>query len=674
MAFASEYECDPQKTKIQKIQNCRDHLKTEFKKVLLQDSGLINTRLTLTALKFIKMMSEKNLSGTKAFNQLLNEFSQEELLQDQASVQANINNLYSQRENKQKSLSHNSSLERLQKGRVVGDAELSEFIINHLESLEEFELADASTLWFVHTVSKINLGTQSTLMSELVQRMNTLFSLIGNEQKEKELIRNIAISKIKVVGELNKIKNKVFSNHRCDCIEDYKSPINSQNNSILLSCRKKEIEIIEDDFLFTLDEMLKSSPRELEFNNHFPLRFRQSQVKADLVRKKQDELNTENYTDHERIVEYYRSGLYPDKGKCQTFTIVDKKKQTTTIYAVDGTKIFSTNSIQARPRYGENQVLFNPDGELRLFSNGTYTQTTSAGTFFTVKDLPEEERKKRIYDKEFNDRVFLIATRDGANGNFTYDDKITIAVHGVPINGFVKNARERLESFEGENRNLSTGCVNLEGYAFDMIDEMSQNHCPLYILPEDPNNYYYVKNRELIFSTSIEERKTGRESAKRCQGYIRLIQGKPICEGTLVDDPKNINRYYFGDVSSNQRLKGFIVKGSPQHIEGIFNNKQYIINELTNKNIDEEDFMDLASLSYALNPDSSQYNIDLFKDLYNSYYHLNKNYNFDKVSQEQKRTQILEFYFQSIKSNQEKPIRIKHFLEKAKEVNFIYEN
>jgi hypothetical protein len=48
MAFASEYECDPQKTKIQKIQNCRDHLKTEFKKVLLQDSGLINTRLTLT--------------------------------------------------------------------------------------------------------------------------------------------------------------------------------------------------------------------------------------------------------------------------------------------------------------------------------------------------------------------------------------------------------------------------------------------------------------------------------------------------------------------------------------------------------------------------------------------------------------------------------------------------
>jgi hypothetical protein len=59
-----------------------------------------------------------------------------------------------------------------------------------------------------------------------------------------------------------------------------------------------------------------------------------------------------------------------------------------------------------------------------------------------------------------------------------------------------------------EDKKLSSGCVNLEGYTYDIIDEFMQNDCPMYILPEDPDNYFVVKNGELKFGSSIQERYT----------------------------------------------------------------------------------------------------------------------------------------------------------------------
>ncbi len=231
------------------------------------------------------------------------------------------------------------------------------------------------------------------------------------------------------------------------------------------------------------------------------------------------------------------------------------------MYGIDGEVIFTAPSIKAYPRSGEKQVVFNPDSELRKFENGSYTRTSSAGVFYSVLDMPKEERKRRRYDEEFDDRVFVISPRTATEDGYSYDDSTTIALHGVPINGWVKNARERLASFEGNDSALSTGCINMEGYAYDLMNELSQNHCPVYIAPEDDKNYFFIKNREIHFSTSAPERKDGSEPARKCDGEVRVEHGQAVCDGEWRPDEENTNRYYYTPLSKEIYHHDVVVSG-----------------------------------------------------------------------------------------------------------------
>ncbi|MEX0798999.1 MAG: hypothetical protein WD025_06125, partial [Bacteriovoracaceae bacterium] len=261
-------------------------------------------------------------------------------------------------------------------------------------------------------------------------------------------------------------------------------------------------------------------------------------------------------------------------------------------------------------------------------------------------------RKRRKYNEEFDDRVFVISPRTYQNGRYHYDDKTTIALHGVPINGWVDNANDRLASFEGGNRNLSTGCVNLEAYAFDLINELSQNHCPMYILPEDENNYFHIKNRELAFSTRVPERKQGSEPARRCEGgEVKIIDGTPACQGgDWVEDFRNVNRYYFSDLSREIYHDAYEIVGAEDSrvVEELWQERERLVGSVTAGNIDGEDFEDLAALTYAASSEeaTSEDALAKFKDLYNAYYELKeyRGVNFDLLGVNEKRQAILDFY------------------------------
>ena len=689
-AVYARNNCEP-KSQMQRIKDCRTLLKAGYKEALMHDKGFLNAQLNLSAYKLAKVIYEKDLGNnqTEAMRGLASELLNNDLVESannqSANIRSDINSFY---QNANVELPENTiGLNELQ----ANYADLSDLQISHVLSLNneetsDFNQNDISTLWFVNAVNREINGSDSFLISKALKRILNYQSDLSPAEKEKQIVDNIARSQLEMQAKLYEIKNEVFRRNKCDCVGDYNEYVNAQNNSILLSCLENEDEIIENDFISSLHAVLFNSPSEVKAQTELKLRFKPKEVNSQDVRRIQDYLNNPEISNKDRIIDFYRSGLYEDTGDCHTFTIIDKVSQTTSVYNIHGDKIFETNAIMAKPRTGSNQVVFNPDGELREFNNGTYSRTTSAGVFYNVLDMDPIERRARKYDEEFNDRVFVLATKDERSGEAVFDDKITIALHGVPINNYVNNANERLNSFDGGNRNLSTGCVNIEGYAFDMVNNLSQNHCPMYILPEDENNYFHVKNRELQFSTSIPERRAGSEVPKRCQGVVSLVDGKTQCTGEWIEDPNgNVNRYYYSDISHKKSISDYRVgEVRNQVVQELFDKRVSLIEETTRSQIDEEDFIDLSAITYALSEGEDNFKAtDTFKDLYNAYYKLknNQGINFDMMSVEDKRMTILGYYldpngFESDQGSTHTRINrsksVSEYLDLTERVRFIY--
>jgi len=692
-ALGQAMKCDSNKSKSDRIRDCRLLLKQAYKDTLKKDQGYLNAQLALVSYKVAKLIFDKDLgnSSSEPLKNLSQNLLSSELLDNLNSnsdnIRTDLNTLYFENQNEQVN-NENIALEIDSTYEDLDDFQFSKIISQLREKNDYFSQEDLSSLWFVSAVNESVNNKKSNIVSNAVKRILDYNKELSQVEKEKQLVKNIALSKLKVKGELYKIKNDVFQAHKCDCVGDYQQESNSQNNSILLSCEQAEEQLIEDDFISGLHEILLKTPAQAVFNDQLPLRFQPKSVNSQDVRMLQDQLNTDDFSNRERIIQFYKTGLYENKGDCQSFTVVDKKNQTTSVYSIDGNKIFETNAIMAKPRSGSNQVVFNPDSELREFNNGSYSRSTSAGVFYNILDLDPIERRARKYDDEFDDRVFVLGTRSrNKSGEYEYDDKITIALHGVPIKDYVSNANERLASFDGGNRNLSTGCVNIEGYAFDMVNNLSQNHCPMYILPEDDKNYFHIKNRELSFSTSINERKEDKESPMRCSGEVVIgPNGKPICNGQWTQDPNNHNRYYYSPLSHKQTIRDYRVGESKvKVVDDLMKNKDQLIREITKEQIDEEDFTDLAAMTYALSVGENNFKtMDTFKDLYNAYYKLKENQgiNFERMSVEDKRLTILGYYqdpsgFRKDQGNTYAPVITKRSVSEniqlSSRVRFIYD-
>lgn len=686
---------------------CYSLLVNEFQNAMFNDNGLIQAQLTLTGMKLAKLMAKKNktseLNSPRSLSKYAKHFMNEDLIarldQDSKSLER-IADMYKSYRSKNKLQImpklevYHSLWEMLQKNQVSDrDAGALMLALNALEEDASFDENDFAVSWFINQASQNFTGSDSHYLSELVQTALESSNFKDELEREKFIAKNMAQARLKIKAKLAGLKEKVFEANRTYCIGDYQAVWNGQNRSVFEGCRAPEEMIVNEAFLDGIQKILQNEEitgfkTELSLSDG-----RSRKLSSHDIRAIQDHLNSDMFDDKQRVVEFYKRGVYPDDGKCQTFTIVDKKNQATSVYTVDGEEIFTTNTIQARPRVGEEQVVFNPDGELRKFENGTYTRTTSAGVFYSILDMDPAERKRRLYHKEFDDRVFVISPRERRNGEYVYNDSTTIALHGVPINGWVDNSTERLASFEKDNRSLSTGCVNMEAYAFDLLNNLSQNHCPLYILPEDDENYLHIKNREIQFSTSSPERKSGKEPAKYCKGgKVELKErGKECVGGVWSEDPDNVNQYYFSKLSSESHHDYVEVEGeSAQVVNALFSDRERLINKVVANNIDSEDFEDLVSLVYATSaPNDVSQGEAKFKDLYNAYYALRerKKVNFDLMTVSEKRERILKYYLdpngferdrknvgRSAYAEIDRSKAVSELLGRAKKVRFIHED
>ena len=228
------------------------------------------------------------------------------------------------------------------------------------------------------------------------------------------------------------------------------------------------------------------------------------------------------------------------------------------------------------------------------------------------------------------------------------------AIHAVPNQEWIINRHQRMSSFDKKdiNMNLSTGCVNLEGYSYDILNEYIGDKCPIYILPEDEKNYYAVKNGLLKFTTNDRKRKNQKENSSN-----RDVKGR------LSVDRENINIYRYTPKNKNNNIKFPIgeFKKSPVLMKLLGYRDELYRRAVA---IESDDFEDILSLTASIesNPIKAK---DVFLNLYRSFYR-------EKISDDEsvkvKRFKILNRYKQDFNPN----VRLNFAVKKSLGIDYDY--
>ncbi len=629
---------------------CRALFFEEFKTILEKDEGLISAKLQVTGIKLLQKVQKR--TGTDTLESYANSIIGNktfERLANSTEIQNEVFDLMNKYQGSKKYLNPTLQLERLKSLERVSDADVSILMASLQETWKGqddfgFDQSDIAFTALVSQASSISTGKDSYIISDFISQF-----------KDKEdLEANLVRARLKVKAKMAQIKAAVYEKHKEECLDFYGDQnSNAQNTSVFALCRMEESKIIDESLLQAIEDIVDGERLSLKT----PVLSLNSK-KTQNPREIQDQINKIAGNEN-RIAQAYKSGLIQDS--CNAFVTVDKKKSTTTLYDSDGSEIFRVNAIMGTGQMNEYKN-FNPDSVLRkwpvldregkpLLKNGKpiykYTRTTGAGTYYVKKSLTKKERIDRKYDLEFNDRVLVLySDKDDP------ENEEVQAIHGVPNESWIKNKDQRMRSFAGgaSERKLSTGCVNLEGYSYDIINEFMQNKCPIYILPEDKDNYFFVKNGSIKFSTRLDERKKNEEHSQMTYS-----------DGTKTEDPNNYNQYRFSPIDKTNKVVG--IKGlaaSSAVLSTLLEEKEELYQRA--RLIETDDFEDLVAMTFGLTKDPKEAK-SIFLNLYNSMYRENAQ---EKLSQQRKRKKILKRY----KEDFDNSVDEKAVIDKADEVEF----
>lgn len=679
---------------------CKDKLLEEFKNTLSKDNGLIQAQLTLTAMKLASKVLKRKYKNQSTESQKTIESYVKDIignntinrLNENSNIQSNVIDMFSKYSGKVKYLDANVQLDRLRWQEKMSDEDISKYMIQ-METIWKgkdsfgFDEKDFSMAWYVNRAHKSVDGKDSFLISNAVKEV-----LANESTADKAIARNFKRAQLKLNGTLQSLKYKVFKEHKDICLNLYSSSNQStQNTSIFenITCDKNEVNLLDDLFEKSLEDILA----DLDSPSFVSPDLLISQIEIltpSKKRKIQDDINKLK-TDKEKVIAFHKEGL--GNLKCDGYLIVDKKNQKTSLYLQDGTEVLTSPAVtgvghmvksSSTGRFRE----FNPDSVLRRWEytklgeeekSKKYSKTTGAGIFYKQKVSPEL-RKLREYDDEFNDRVLAIYSyREKINDDkerVVYKKEEIQAVHSVPNKKWVPSThKKRMKSFENEDpegKRLSSGCVNLEGYTYDIMNEFMKNDCPVYILPEDSKNYFIVKNGEMNFSTGSKDRKLKKENAS-----LKRIIDDPDNPGKtkvdIIDDPRNFNEYLYTPAQSKVTVTGHDKdKTESEVLDQIFKNKEKILVDNKESIIENDEFQDFAAITYAITEDKSKAK-EIFGDLCESLNDFKNNSSdtdrekFDKAPMRERRAVIIHNYNKKFN----KDLDIKEALNKANEVEFV---
>lgn len=657
------------------VKECRSLLLDEIKNIMAQDEGFLNAQMQLTTMKMAgKVFKRKGLNAQtiEAYTKSIVGPKTTQKVLNQDDIRKRIMDLYNKYSTK-KELAITPSLDSLiNSKKPLNDADVSRLMIILQESDGNFDLnqMDYAIAWLSNKISQASNKENSFLISNTIKKM-----LSESSSPQTSIAKSIIDNQLKLKNYFIQIRAKVFKEHQDKCLNLYVKGADkkAQAESVFAACGVDEMTLLDKLFIEALEDIhnhVKEYPRKNRMLASVPDLKVKKVLNDNEAKALQDNIN-QHKTDRERIIAFHKSDLAP-KTSCQGYVMMDKLTNQMSLYTNDGQEIISVKGLTGKgvykdkysfhsdsalrgfPRLRDGEVVINPKTGNPMLN---YSGTTGAGLYYSIK-LKPEERTQRMHDQEFNNRVLPLSLKvhnKNKNG-YVLNEKIPQAIHGVPNKEWVGNKEKRMTSLQDKGpMNLSAGCVNLAGYSYDLMEEFLHSEegekCPVYILPEDKTNYFFVKNREMNFSTSDLAKKKGKDVA------------------FTIDDQTVTNRFNYTPLNLTRNHKAYKIKGGDKSAVIDYLLSPEVQNELYKraKDLESDKFEDYAKLAHLMTDDEAKAK-QIFLNLYNSHWRLvnKEGKNLDFLTHEKQIEMIIKKYNEDFDSS-EAP---KSLYDKMQQVEF----
>ncbi len=191
-------------------------------------------------------------------------------------------------------------------------------------------------------------------------------------------------------------------------------------------------------------------------------------------------------TDREKVVTWNKEF---NKDNKDNYIIIDKKECMAYVYSPDGKVIKQYEIAAAR---NKSDALLK-----RSYTDKSYSLKSTSAGIYTAN---YRATGKDLYARLYNDRLLQLSN-DGLRDRGIGSGETGVALHQVPNGNKEREKKLKLPGVSDENNRISDGCVNFLPEDFDdCMSHIKGVGTKVYILPEDSNNYMYVKNGELHFA------------------------------------------------------------------------------------------------------------------------------------------------------------------------------
>ena len=271
----------------------------------------------------------------------------------------------------------------------------------------------------------------------------------------------------------------------------------------------------------------------------------------DKVKKRKQEINKMVQAD---IIKEYH------KNSNEEYLIVDKKRGK--MHLMKGNKEISSYNVGTGENIGDEQTRTWVDKETKKTDWSKGNKQTGAG-IYTVS---AKQAKKSHYS-------------NAPSWNFIneYGIEVPMAIHAAP-QGRVRKITDKDET----NNRVSNGCIN--GICYNLEDLYKKGYKEgqkLYVLPDDENNTYEIKNGKLVFSSKNPD----------VNRTVKTLNYKPI---KLEIDEKTFKDKVFTAFDFNDEEE---FKTTKSYVKSLQDNKQKIMKATQ---IDGDTYNDIAKIAFII--------------------------------------------------------------------------
>lgn len=186
-------------------------------------------------------------------------------------------------------------------------------------------------------------------------------------------------------------------------------------------------------------------------------------------------LDESKIDNHKVILDYYKQ----NKPKTP-YTVIDKK--TNTLYQYDeNNKLINQFRVGLGKDIGDKFTINSKNKKVDRNVSG-------AGIYNTVARPSNES-----YKHEYDNNIVLLENERGV--------RQAMSIHQLP-NSLKRKRETLLNNTDLTDDDFSNGCINCNKEQFEQYNRLVTPGQPVYVLPEEPGNFFTVKNKKLSFTTN----------------------------------------------------------------------------------------------------------------------------------------------------------------------------